>query len=216
MPKKKNEPARDNSASIGEDRILFKELQQGSEEARDKLVAKYSVWVHNIAKKYHSCFPHIELGELVAEGNRGLLEAFQRFDITKETKFSTYAWFWIIKNIQEYITTSMMLIGVPSRMMADLKKIIGSMNDEIKKGNEPSLPDIARKLHIDASKAMELLTDRKNLSNPVSLDKYLDEDDKEQTLADIIDDNAEGYTLQRLLRAFTVSATPSSSPTRGA
>lgn len=170
------------------ERLLFKRLRRGNEAARDELIKKYSSWVVNIARKYHSCFPGIDISEFIAEGNRGLLEALGRYDDSKSTKFSTYAWFWIVKNIQEYISSSIALIEVPGKVTQELRKVVSRMNEERKKGREPSLEDIAKKLDMDVTVVSELLADKKNLSNPLSLDKFLDDDDREQTLGDIVED----------------------------
>ncbi|MHB9156005.1 MAG: sigma-70 family RNA polymerase sigma factor [Endomicrobiales bacterium] len=168
--------------------LLFARLKKGDDAARDELVKKYSSWVTNIARKYHAFFPAIELNELIAEGNRGLMEALHRYVTTKATKFSTYAWFWILKNIQEYISSSIALIGVPGKNVLELKKIVASMNEDMKRGSEPSLERISKKLGMDLGTVTDLLADKKNLSHPLSLDKYLDDDDREQTLGDIVED----------------------------
>jgi RNA polymerase primary sigma factor len=176
----------------------FRKCRKGNEEARDALVKSYEAWVVNISHKYHSCFQGIDMNELIAEGNRGLLEALYRFDEKRGVKFSTYAWFWIVKNIQDYISSNLSLIEVPRKISADLRKIVNSMNEEVKKGKVPSFEQIARKIDIDADTIRELLSDRKNLSRPVSLDKFLDEDDQVQTLGDIIEDKRDP-ALQEIL-----------------
>jgi RNA polymerase primary sigma factor len=190
---KVSDPFRDDS-----ELDCFRRCRKGNEEARDSLVKSYEAWVVNISRKYHSCFPGIDMNELIAEGNRGLLEALYRFDEKRGVKFSTYAWFWIVKNIQDYISSNLSLIEVPRKISADLRKIVASMNEEVKKGKVPSFEQIARKIDIDADLIRELLSDRKNLSRPVSLDKFLDEDDQVQTLGDIIEDKRDP-ALQEIL-----------------
>lgn len=182
----------------GDEGQLFRRCRRGDEAARDEFLRKYDSWVINIAKKYHSSFHTIDLGELVAEGNRGLLEALERYDPTRKVKFSTYAWFWIIKNIQEYITSNMGIIGIPRAVTADLRKIVSTMNDEVKKGKEPSFQVISRKLNIDVGTIREMLADRTNIARPVSLDKYLDDDDQSQTISDTVEDKND-VSIQEIL-----------------
>jgi RNA polymerase primary sigma factor len=174
-----------------EEKLLFRRARAGDEKARDKILQKYNDWVINIAKKYHACFPNMELTELMAEGNRGLLEALKRYNPSKSAKFSTYAWFWIIKNIQEYITSNLELIDIPRKVTSNLKKITVVMNDEIKKGKEPSIDKISHTLHLDVSSVREMLSDKKNITNPLSLDKYLDEEDQTQTMSETVEDKDE-------------------------
>jgi len=182
----KNPPL--NKAVPDEEKMLFNKMKRGSMAARNELLGKYYVWATNIARKYHALFPNMEISELEAEGNRGLLEAITRFDPSKHTKFSTYSWFWIIKNIQEYITSSINLIGVPARVLSDIRMIINAMNDGIKKGRDPSLKDISRKLGLKEDAVNEMLSDKKNVSAPLSLDMYMDEEDRQEKLGDMLED----------------------------
>jgi RNA polymerase sigma factor (sigma-70 family) len=174
-----------------EEQALFERCLKGDEKARDILLEKYSPWAVNLARKYHACFPQVALSELVAEGNRGILEALKRFDPSRRAKFSTYAWFWILKNIQEYITTSAGLIDVPRSVVSDLRKIVKAMDGEIKKGNTPSFDSLARKLKLDSGTIRALLTDKENVGRPVSLDKFLNEDDRTDVLSDLIEDKSQ-------------------------
>ena len=182
----KTVPARKSLPS--DETTLFKKIKRGDESARQELLGKYSVWAANIAKKYHTLFPNIDVSELEAEGNRGLLEAVDRFDPSKRVKFSTYSWFWIIKNIQEYITSSINLIGVPAKIMSELRQVVNAMNDGIKNGKGFSIKEISRKLGIKEANVNEMLSDKKNVSSPLSLDMYLNSDEKEEKLADMVED----------------------------
>ena len=189
-PTKKNLPKTkplEETVSV-EEKKLFAKIKRGNTAARNEILGKYSIWATNIARKYHALFPNIDILELEAEGNRGLLEAVARFDLSKHTKFSTYAWFWIIKNVQQYITSSINLIGVPARIMSDLKMIISAMNDGIKKGEDLSLKDISKKLGLDEGAVNEMLSDRKNVSAPLSLDMFLDEENRQEKLGDVLED----------------------------
>jgi RNA polymerase primary sigma factor len=184
-----------------EENQLFVRFKKGSLIARDKLLKKYSPWVINIAKKYHNCFPRIDLSELVAEGNQGLLEALYHYDTTSAAKVSTYAWFWIVKNIQAYISNTLGLIGIPRRVIGELKQITYSINNEIKKGKVPSLEKISKKLDMDLDAVREMLSDKKNLSQPLSLDRFIDEDEHSQTLWDMIEDKSQENMLDVLAKS---------------
>ncbi len=186
------QPAVAEAAADIDEKKMFRLMKRGDEKARDFLVNRYEEWVVNIARKYHSCFPKIEISELIAEGNRGLLDALQRFDAGRKVKFSTYAWFWIVKNIQEYISNDISFIEIPRRILVDLKKITGSINDQLSRGRTPNLEKISQKLDIDLSTVREILSDKNNLTNMVSLDRYLDDEDRTQTIADMLEDKTEG------------------------
>jgi RNA polymerase sigma factor (sigma-70 family) len=198
--KKKLRPA-PVAAVVSDEPALFARLRRGNEQARDILVERYTPWVVNIARKYHASYPKIDINELTAEGNRGLLEALGRYETNRGVKFSTYAWFWIIKNVQEYIAADLSLIEVPRKISSDLKKIVASMNEDIKKGKTPTMTQLARKLDMDAGTIQELLANKKNISNPVSLDKFLDEEDRTQTIGDLLE-SKEDIDMQDVLSAL--------------
>ncbi|MBN1622161.1 MAG: sigma-70 family RNA polymerase sigma factor [Endomicrobiales bacterium] len=188
-----------NKKKIGKDEeLLFERVKRGEEEAMNKVISNYSNLVYNIARKYHNCFKNYEVEELAAEGNRGVLEAVEHYDSSMSTKFTTYAWFWIIKNMQEYISSGMALIGMPRKIFSNLKKVVKSIENEIKKGKTPSLTEISKKLDLDLEKVRDLLYNKKNLTKPLSLDKYLDKYDQDATLADIVPDESLS-TMQEIL-----------------
>lgn len=102
------------SLSDDSDEILFMEIKMGNRKAREALIEKYLNLVNNVAKKYSN--RHIEFQELVQAGNIGLIYAVDKFDYTLGTKFSTYAIWWIKKEIQEYILPSFVSQKLPFRL----------------------------------------------------------------------------------------------------
>ena len=182
---------RHHRAAINEDKELFGRARQGEGPAKDEILAKYGDWVVNIARKFHSLFQNIGLDELIAEGNRGILDAIDRFDAARKVKFSTYAWFWILKNIREYITSELAVVDLPQSTLADFKKITRSFNDETKKGKSPTLKNIAQKLKMNFEDVREVMSDKMNMSNVASLDKFLDEEDVNQRVGDMLEDKKE-------------------------
>jgi len=190
----KNKPVK--KAVTNQEKMLFRMVKRGDQSAKDELLSRYYSWATNIARRYHSLFPNIDVGELEAEGNRGLLEAAERFNPDKKVKFSTYAWYWILKDIQEYISSSINLIGVPAKVLADLRKVVLAMNDDLKNGKEPALEIISKKLGFDLEDVNAMLSAKKNVSAPLSLDMYLNDEDKDDTLSDMVEDNKlEGIKL---------------------
>ncbi len=187
MPKKKDE----SENKKAEEFKLFKKFKRGDKEAKNKILNIYNEWVVNIAKKFHSIFQSIGIDELVAEGNRGILDALKRFDVDRKVKFSTYAWFWILKNIKEYITSELAIVDLPQSTLSDFRKINEIFNEEAKKGKNPSLESIAKSLKLDINDAREIISDKMNLSNLASLDKFLDAEDSSQRLVDMMEDKRE-------------------------
>ena len=86
-----------------EERKLVKLAKQGDISAKNRILESNLRFVFNVAKNYKGC--GVSLNELISEGNMGLIKAIEKFDLTKEVKFISYAVWWIRQGIQSYIKT---------------------------------------------------------------------------------------------------------------
>ena len=86
-----------------EERKLVKLAKQGDISAKNRILEPNLRFVFNVAKNYKGC--GVSLNELISEGNMGLIKAIEKFDLTKEVKFISYAVWWIRQGIQAYIKT---------------------------------------------------------------------------------------------------------------
>ena len=84
-----------------QEQILAQAARQGDAEAREQLIHAHLPLVVRVAKIYMP--PCDEIMDLIQEGNIGLIYAVDKFDPTRGTKFSTYAFFWINKHIQRFL-----------------------------------------------------------------------------------------------------------------
>ena len=99
-------------------------------ESAHKLVTSHLRLVAKIAMGYRGY--GLPLGELISEGNVGLMQAVKRFDPDKGFRLSTYAMWWIKASIQEYIlrTWSLVKIGTTAaqkKLFFNLRKIKGHL-----------------------------------------------------------------------------------------
>lgn len=85
------------------ERKLVKLAKQGDISAKNRILESNLRFVFNVAKNYKGC--GVSLNELISEGNMGLIKAIEKFDLTKEVKFISYAVWWIRQGIQAYIKT---------------------------------------------------------------------------------------------------------------
>lgn len=79
--------------SGNEEQVLAKRIQSGDAVARDKLICANLRLVVNVARSFLG--RGVSLDDLIEEGNLGLIHAVERFDATRNTRFSTYATYWI-------------------------------------------------------------------------------------------------------------------------
>jgi RNA polymerase sigma-32 factor len=93
----------------GEEFMLAKRWQQHTDQdAAEKLVTSHLRLVAKIAMGYRGY--GLPIGEVISEGNVGLMQAVKRFDPDKGFRLATYAMWWIRASIQEYILRSWSLV----------------------------------------------------------------------------------------------------------
>src|ERR687898_3288369 len=93
--------------------------EHGDREAAHKLVTSHLRLVAKIAMGYRGY--GLPIGEVVSEGNVGLMQAIKRFDPDKGFRLATYAMWWIRAAIQEYILRSWSLVKMGTT--ANQKKV---------------------------------------------------------------------------------------------
>jgi RNA polymerase primary sigma factor len=107
-----------------EEKTLGKQIKEGSlkqsEIAKRKLVQANLRLVVSIAKKYIG--QGVFFMDLVQEGSLGLLKAAERFDYSKNFKFSTYATWWIKQSIIRAISNNSRTIRIPVHMTDKIRK----------------------------------------------------------------------------------------------
>ena len=147
---------------------------KGDINARDMLVKSNLRFVVNIAKKYRNF--GIDLPDLINEGNIGLLNAIEKYDVERKYHFISYAVWWIRQAILKAIGEKSRLIRLPLNRVGEvvqiekLKKEYLSVN-----GTEPEIKDIASHLSLSEEHIKEMISiSREHLSfeSPVaSFDK---------------------------------------------
>ena len=71
--------------------------QRLSREHRDELILEYAPLVKFVASRMATRLPqHVVLDDLISAGILGLIDAIDKFDADKRTKFKTYAWYWSV------------------------------------------------------------------------------------------------------------------------
>lgn len=182
-----NEIGRIPLLSEEEERILGERSAGGDQEARRRLSESNLRLVVSLAKHYKG--RGIPLMDLIQEGNIGLMHAAEKYDYTKENRFSTYASWWIREAMQRAIDQQSREIRVPVHVAENMKRVQkAAMELQQTLGRDATPGEIAEKL---GDRTEDEVKDIINyLQSPVSLETPVGEDG-ESSLGDIVEDKTE-------------------------
>jgi len=140
-----------------EEKDLARRIAKGDKKARDLMIESNLRLVVKIAKRYiNRGLPFLDL---IEEGNMGLIKAVERFELSKECRFSTYATWWIRQSIERALVNQSRTIRLPVHVSDDINKMLRITRELTQKLNyEPSAKEVAsvmgtnpmyvRKLHV--------------------------------------------------------------------
>ncbi|MFP4139203.1 MAG: RNA polymerase sigma factor RpoD/SigA [Phycisphaerae bacterium] len=139
--------------SAKEERQLARRVREHSDPiAREQMIQANLRLVVKIAKDYSS--PGMTLGDLVAEGNLGLLRAVEEFDPEQGVRFSTYAAWWIKQSIKRALINAGQPIHIPAYLVKLIRKWRRAHSElENALGRPPTVKEMSKKLSITAKKA---------------------------------------------------------------
>ncbi len=124
---------------------LAQRIRQGDQQALEKLTEANLLFVVSVAKKYQN--KGLSLGDLINEGNLGLMIAAKRFDETRGFKFISYAVWWIRQGIMQALAEKTRIVRLPLNRVSALTKI-GKAHSALEQEfeREPSAGEIATQL----------------------------------------------------------------------
>ncbi len=171
----------------GEEKELGKRIAAGDESARKRLAEGNLRLVVSLAKHYTG--RGIQLLDLIQEGNMGLMRAAEKYDYTKENRFSTYAAWWIKEAMQRAIDQQSREIRVPVHVAENMKRVQKAAKElQQTLGRDATPAEIAQKLGNQTEDDVKNILSY--LQNPVSLETPVGEDG-ENSLGDMVEDRNE-------------------------
>ncbi|TAE72915.1 MAG: RNA polymerase sigma factor RpoD/SigA [Bacteroidetes bacterium] len=131
-----------------EEVILARRIREGDSRALDRLTKGNLRFVVSVAKQYQN--QGLSLGDLINEGNVGLIKAAQRFDETRGFKFISYAVWWIRQSILQSLAEQARIVRLPLNKVGSLNKINKTVSElEQKFEREPTSEELSDILDID-------------------------------------------------------------------
>ena len=118
-------------------------IKKGDEVAKEKLVKANLRFVVSVAKQFQN--QGLSLGDLINEGNIGLIKAAQRFDETRGFKFISYAVWWVRQSIMQALADQSRVVRLPLNSVGNLTKISKAFRDlEQEFERKPTTEELAK------------------------------------------------------------------------
>ena len=179
-----NEISRIPLLSREEEDEIARAAARGDAAARHKLINGNLRFVINVAKKYQG--HGIPLDDLISEGNVGLIQAVERFDISRGYRFISYAVWWIRQSIIKALYEKSRLIRLPANQSSNLVRIEkAKVMIDGHMGTDAEVQEIARLLNMDESHIEDIVAISREI---VSLEKQVNYDKDATILEDFIED----------------------------
>lgn len=135
---------------------LARRIKKGDQKALEKLTKANLRFVVSVAKQYQN--QGLSLGDLINEGNLGLIKAAKRFDETRGFKFISYAVWWIRQSILQALAEQSRIVRLPLNRVGALNKIgkaFSALEQEFER--EPSASELAEELDMSLFEVSDTL-----------------------------------------------------------
>lgn len=165
-----------------EDEIeLAIKIRNGDTAALERLIKSNLRFVVSVAKQYQN--QGLSLGDLINEGNVGLMKAAKKFDETRGFKFISYAVWWIRQSILQALAEQLRIVRLPLNRVGILNKIgkaYSHLEQEFER--EPNPEELAKALEMDVEEISDVMT---ITGKPMSMDAPFNQND-ENSLHDVL------------------------------
>ncbi|MCC7298158.1 MAG: RNA polymerase sigma factor RpoD/SigA [Bacteroidia bacterium] len=181
-----NEISKVSMIDAQEEVELARRIREGDQAALEKLVNANLRFVVSVSKQYQN--QGLTLGDLINEGNMGLIKAAKRFDETRGFKFISYAVWWIRQSILQALADQSRIVRLPLNKVGSLGRITqmaARLEQELEREATPE--EIAEALQVPITEVENAL---RSSGRHLSIDAPL-ADGEDNTLLGVLDNNDE-------------------------
>jgi RNA polymerase primary sigma factor len=184
--------------SIEEEVLLCQKIRQGDPAAIEKLVKSNLRFVVSVAKQYQH--KGLSLGDLINEGNIGLIKSASKFDETKGFRFISFAVYWIKQAVMQAITEQTRTVKLPFNQVYGISKTNRTSSKlEQTLQRPPTTAEISEEMGVEEWKIKDYYNNAKisvSLNSPVNVDG-------EKCLVDIIKNDCADPDEQLIVGSLT-------------
>ena len=147
--------ARYNLLTAAEEVTLARAIAKGDDAARQHMINANLRLVVKIARRYMN--RGLPLGDLIEEGNLGLMRAVEKFDDAHGCRFSTYATWWIRQSVERAIMNQARTIRLPVHVAKEYNAMLRTANSlRAELSREPTEQEIAEQMGTRAQRVQDL------------------------------------------------------------
>jgi RNA polymerase primary sigma factor len=181
-----NEISKMSMITPEDEAMLARRIREGDEIALEKLVKANLRFVVSVAKQYQQ--NGMTLGDLINEGNLGLIKAASRFDESRGFKFISYAVWWIRQSIMQALSEQSRIVRLPLNRVGSLNKVSKTFSElEQKFQREPTHEELAEVMETTPEEINKLASYK---GRHVSMDAPLGSDNDAGTMLDVMADES--------------------------
>jgi RNA polymerase primary sigma factor len=178
------EISQNTNLTLQQEAELARRIRTGDKEALNTLVQANLKFVVAVCRNYQ--YQGLPLGDLINEGNLGLIRAAKRFDETMNFKFISYAVWWIRQAILSSLADQSRVINIPPSRVGTIHKMgKTSVKLEQKLGRAPTVAELAEEMGVGINEIHESL---QLSASPMSLDAPV-KDGEDGRLEDVLEDH---------------------------
>ena len=169
-----NDISRIKLLTIEEEVLLCQKIKQGDQSAVERLIKANLRFVVSVAKQYQH--KGLGLGDLINEGNIGLIKAASKFDESKGFRFISFAVYWIKQSVMQAITEQTRTVKLPFNQVYGISKTNKTssvLEQELQR--TPTCSEISERLGIEEWKIKDYYNNAK-ISVSLNSSVHVDED----------------------------------------
>lgn len=179
-------------------------FQQGHELALHLLIQNNKRLVYNRVKKYEKVYNHkLDLDDLYAYGNEGLIKAAEKYEFNKDSKFTTFSIYWIDQKIQRAIMNYGYTVRFPVYKFNELNKLIQIQKNFNFINQEDLIEKVQEEIGFSYEKITELLKMKEWCLSTTSLNTFVGEDQGTE-LMEMLEDHSILDTEKRVTEQFFI------------
>lgn len=179
------EISQSRNLTLSQEAELARRIRGGDKEALNALVQANLKFVVAVCRNYQ--YQGLPLGDLINEGNLGLIRAAKRFDETMNFKFISYAVWWIRQAILSSLADQSRVINIPPSRVGTIHKMgKTSVKLEQKLGRAPTVGELSEEMGVGINEIHESL---QLSASPMSLDAPV-KDGEDGRLEDVLEDHS--------------------------